>query len=79
MGKKEKKHRSKVVKRNQKIALEKNAMKKAIERMFEAQKMMSETENLGVELNGQNIGFEVIEEVKVNEPQVGDQISELEK
>jgi hypothetical protein len=54
-------------------------MNKAIERMFEAQKMMSETENLGVELNGQDMGFEVIEEVVVNESQVEDQISELEK
>ena len=61
------------------INAEKNAMKKAIEKMYEAQKMMSETENLGVELNGQSMGFEVIEEVKVNEPQVDDQISELEK
>ena len=41
-------------------------MKKAIERMFEAQKMMSETENLNVELNGQDLGFEVVEEVKNN-------------
>ena len=79
MGKESKAHRAKVEKRNQKITVEKNAMKKAIEKMFEAQKMMSETENLGVELNGQSMGFEVIEEVKVNEPQVDDQISELEK
>ena len=41
-------------------------MKKAIERMFEAQKMMSETEKLNVELNGQDLGFEVVEEVKNN-------------
>jgi hypothetical protein len=41
-------------------------MKKAIEKMFEAQKMMSETENLNVELNGQDLGFEVVEEVKNN-------------
>ena len=40
--------------------------KKAIEKMFEAQKMMSETENLNVELNGQDLGFEVVEEVKNN-------------
>ena len=52
MGKASKAHRAKVEKRNQKITVEKYAMKKAIERMFEAQKMMSETENLNVELNG---------------------------
>ena len=52
MGKSSKAHRAKVEKRNQKITVEKYAMKKAIEKMFEAQKMMSETENLNVELNG---------------------------
>ena len=64
MGKSSKAHRAKVEKRNQKITVEKYAMKKAIERMFEAQKMMSETENLNVELNGQDLNFEVVEEVK---------------
>ena len=66
MGKAAKAHRAKVEKRNQKITVEKYAMKKAIERMFEAQKMMSETENLNVELNGQDLNFEVVEEVKNN-------------
>ena len=66
MGKAAKAHRAKVEKRNRKIAQEKYAMTKAIERMFEAQKMMSETENLNVELNGQDLGFEVVEEVKNN-------------
>ena len=66
MGKASKAHRAKVEKRNQKITVEKYAMKKAIERMFEAQKMMSETENLNVELNGQDLNFEVVEEVKNN-------------
>ena len=66
MGKASKAHRAKVEKRNQKITVEKYSMKKAIERMFEAQKMMSETENLNVELNGQDLGFEVVEEVKNN-------------
>lgn len=64
MGKSSKAHRAKVEKRNQKITLEKYAMKKAIEKMFESQKMMSETEKLNVELNGQDLGFEVVEEVK---------------
>ena len=64
MGKASKAHRAKVEKRNQKITVEKYAMKKAIERMFEAQKMMSETEKLNVELNGQDLNFEVVEEVK---------------
>ena len=62
MGKSSKAHRAKVEKRNQKITVE----KKAIEKMFEAQKMMSETENLNVELNGQDLNFEVVEEVKNN-------------
>lgn len=66
MGKLSKAHRAKVEKRNQKITVEKYAMKKAIEKMFEAQKMMSQTENLNVELNGQDLGFEVVEEVKNN-------------
>ena len=66
MGKASKAHRAKVEKRNQKITVEKYAMKKAIERMFEAQKMMSETEKLNVELNGQDLNFEVVEEVKNN-------------
>ena len=64
MGKASKAHRAKVEKRNQKITVEKYAMKKAIERMFEAQKMMSETEKLNVELNGKDLNFEVVEEVK---------------
>ena len=64
MGKSSKAHRAKVEKRNQKITVEKYAMKKAIERMFEAQKMMSETEKLNVELNGQDLGFEVVEDLK---------------
>lgn len=66
MGKASKAHRAKIEKRNQKITVEKYAMKKAIEKMFEVQKMMSETENLNVELNGQDLGFEVVEEVKNN-------------
>lgn len=78
MGKAAKAHRAKVEKRNRKIAQEKYAMQKAIERMFEAQKMMMETDNLGVELNGQDMGFEVIEgDTKVSS--VEDQIPVLEK
>ena len=64
MGKASKAHRAKVEKRNQKITVEKYAMKKAIERMYEAQKMMSETEKLNVELNGQDLNFEVVEDLK---------------
>lgn len=78
MGKAAKAHRAKVEKRNRKIAQEKYAMQKAIERMFEAQKMMMETDNLGVELNGQDMGFEVIDgDTKVSS--VEDQIPVLEK
>lgn len=80
MGKAAKAHRAKVEKRNRKIAQEKYAMKKAIERMFEAQKMaMENNENVNVELNGQDLGFEVVDTIKINEPQVEEQISELEK
>jgi len=80
MGKAAKAHRAKVEKRNRIIAQDKYAMNKAIERMFEAQKMaMENNENLNVELNGQELGFQVVEEVEVNEPQVEDQVSELQK
>jgi hypothetical protein len=80
MGKAAKAHRAKVEKRNRKIAQDKYAMNKAIERMFEARKMaMENQENVNVELNGENLGFEVVEEIVVNEPQVEDQVSELEK
>jgi len=73
MGKAAKAHRAKVEKRNRKIAQDKYAMKKAIEKMFEVQKMaMENQENVNVELNGQNLGFEVVEEIE-------DEISELEK
>jgi hypothetical protein len=65
MGKASKEHRAKIEKRNQKIAQEKHAMKKAIERMFEVQKMSMEGDNLGVELNGQDLGFQVVD-VKEN-------------
>jgi hypothetical protein len=80
MGKAAKAHRAKVEKRNRKIAQEKYAMTKAIERMFEARKMaMENQENVNVELNGQDLGFEVVEEIVTNEQTVEDQISELEK
>jgi hypothetical protein len=80
MGKAAKAHRAKVEKRNRKIAQDKYAMNKAIERMFEARKMeMENQENVNVELNGQNLGFEVVEEIVTNEQTVEDQISELEK
>ena len=80
MGKAAKAHRAKVEKRNRKIEQDKYAMKKAIERMFEVQKMaMENEENVNIELNGQNLGFQVVEDVEVNESQVEDQVSELEK
>ena len=80
MGKTAKAHRAKVEKRNRKIAQDKYAMKKAIEKMFEVQKMeMENQENVNVELNGQNLGFEVVEEILTNEQPVEDEISELEK
>ena len=80
MGKAAKAHRAKVEKRNRKIAQDKYAMNKAIERMFEARKMaMENQENVNVELNGENLGFEVVEEIVLNQPQIEDQVSELEK
>jgi hypothetical protein len=80
MGKSAKAHRAKVEKRNRKIEQDKYSMNKAIERMFEARKMeMENQENVNVELNGQNLGFEVVEEIVTNEQKVEDQISELEK
>lgn len=80
MGKAAKAHRAKVEKRNRKIAQDKYAMNKAIERMFEARKMaMENQENVNVELNGENLGFEVVEEIVTKEQPVEDEISELEK
>ena len=80
MGKAAKAHRAKVEKRNRKIAQEKYAMKKAIDRMFEARmNELESNENVNIELNGQNLGFEVVEEIDSNLNPVEDQVSELEQ
>ena len=65
MGKKAKEHRKKVVARNQKIKADHKKAQKMYQDMFtkmmeeQQQKMQSE---LGVDVNGQSIPFEVVSE-----------------
>ena len=64
MGKKAKEHRKKVVARNQKIKADQKKAQKMYQDMFtkmmeEQKKMQSE---LGVDVNGQSIPFEVVSE-----------------
>ena len=65
MGKKAKEHRKKVVARNQKIKADQKKAQKMYQNMFtkmmeeQQQKMQSE---LGVDVNGQSIPFEVVSE-----------------
>ena len=65
MGKKAKEHRKKVVARNQKIKADQKKAQKMYQDMFtkmieeQQQKMQSE---LGVDVNGQSIPFEVVSE-----------------
>ena len=77
MGKKAKEHRKKVAARNQRLKAEQAKMRKVYQEMFE--KKMTELQNMNVELNGQDLGFEVVGETDVTQPQVEEQTSELEK
>jgi hypothetical protein len=67
MGKKAKEHRKKVAARNQKIKADQKKAQKMYQDMFtkmmeeQQQKMQSE---LGVDVNGQSIPFEVVSELQ---------------
>jgi hypothetical protein len=63
MGKKEKEHRKKVAARNEKIKQKKSAMQKAFDLLLKTQMdKMIEENNLNVEMSGNNLNFEVVEE-----------------
>jgi hypothetical protein len=92
MGKKTKDHRVKVEKRNKRIAQEKYAMQNALNKMMKQMAEQQETESLNVSVGEQEVPFNVVNDVELNsivefkeenrqmfEPQVEDQISELEK
>ncbi len=88
MGKKAKEHRKKVQARNTRIKGEQNKMKKLYQDMFTKQlselqgKFSGETENLNVTVGGVEVPFEMVNnsiENVLEEKQVEDQISELEK
>jgi hypothetical protein len=92
MGKKAKEHRAKVAQRNKRIAQEKYAMQNALNKMMKQMAEQQEVENLNVSVGEQEVPFSVVDETELNsivefkeenrqmfEPQVEDQISELEK
>ena len=92
MGKKAKEHRAKVEKRNRRIAQEKYAMQNALNKMMKQMAEQQEAESLNVSVGEQEVPFSVVNDVELNsivefkeengqmfEPQVEDQISELEK
>jgi hypothetical protein len=92
MGKKAKEHRAKIEKRNKRIAQEKYAMQNALNKMMKQMAEQQETESLNVSVGEQEVPFNVVNDVELNsivefkeenrqmfEPQVEDQISELEK
>jgi hypothetical protein len=92
MGKKAKEHRAKVEKRNKRIAQEKYAMQNALNKLMKQMAEQQETESLNVSVGEQEVPFSVVNDVELNsivefkeqngkmfEPQVEDQISELEK
>ena len=92
MGKKAKEHRAKVAQRNKRIAQEKYAMQNALNKMMKQMAEQQETESLNVSVGEQEVPFNVVNDVELNsivefkeenrqmfEPQVEDQISELEK
>jgi len=88
MGKKTKENRKKVQARNERIKGEQKKMKKLYQDMFSKQlselqgKFSGETEDLNVTVGGVEVPFEVmnnpIEQI-LEEKQIEDQISELEK
>lgn len=64
MGKREKEHRAKVAKRNQKIATEKSKMQKAFDALLQAQIEKfkeSSNEDVNVEVGGKPIEFSVVD------------------
>ena len=92
MGKKAKEHRAKVEKRNKRIAQEKYAMQNALNKLMKQMAEQQEAESLNVSVGEQEVPFSVVNDVELNsivefkeengqmfEPQVEDQISELEK
>lgn len=62
MGKKAKEHRKKVAARNQRIKAEQKKMRKAYQEMFE--KRMEELQNMNVEVNGQELPFEIVSDLQ---------------
>ena len=92
MGKKAKEHRAKIEKRNKKVANEKYAMQNALNKMMKQMAEQQEVEKLNITVGEQEVPFSVVDEAELNsivefkeqngqmfEPQVEDQISELEK
>jgi hypothetical protein len=92
MGKTAKAHRAKIEKRNKKVANEKYAMQNALNKMMKQMAEQQEVEKLNVTVGEQEVPFSVVDETELNsivefkeqngqmfEPQVDDQISELEK
>jgi hypothetical protein len=92
MGKKAKEHRAKVAQRNKRIAQEKYAMQNALNKLMKQMAEQQEAESLNVSVGEQEVPFSVVNDVELNsivefkeengqmfEPQVEDQISELEK
>jgi hypothetical protein len=92
MGIRKKEHKAKVEKRNKKVAQEKYAMQNALNKLMKQMTEQQEAESLNVSVDGQEVPFSVVDEAELNsivefkeqngkmfEPQVEDQISELEK
>jgi len=92
MGKAAKAHRAKVEKKNRRIAQEKYAMQNALNKIMKQMTEQQEAESLNVSVGEQEVPFSVVNDVELNsivefkeqngkmfEPQVEDQISELEK
>ena len=92
MGKKAKEHRAKIEKRNKKVANEKYAMQNALNKMMKQMAEQQEVEKLNITVGEQEVPFSIVDETELNsivefkeqngqmfEPQVDDQISELEK
>jgi hypothetical protein len=92
MGKTAKAHRAKIEKRNKKVSNEKYAMQNALNKLMKQMAEQQEVEKLNVTVGEQEVPFSVVDEAELNsivefkeqngkmfEPQVEDQISELEK
>jgi hypothetical protein len=92
MGKTAKAHRAKIEKRNKKVANEKYAMQNALNKMMKQMAEQQEVEKLNITVGEQEVPFSIVDETELNsivefkeqngqmfEPQVDDQISELEK